>query len=120
MPVNFITVNPNYLITSEDLYLLVNASIAARQIFSQDPVKALYSIEVAPGSAVQTPADFRTYVHDNFSAVGHFIGSVPMLPRDMGGAVDTELMVYGINGVRVAGRNFSQFSGIVIILISGP
>jgi len=29
-----------------------------------------------------------------------------MLPREFGGAVDAELDVYGVKGVRVAGKSF--------------
>ncbi|TFK37176.1 hypothetical protein BDQ12DRAFT_724342 [Crucibulum laeve] len=94
--------NPNYLLNSNDLSLLVNTSTLSRQMFNIPSVKELYTSELLPGISVQTQTDFENYVHDNYFAVLHPIGTVPMLPRALGGAVDANLRVYGVKGVRVA------------------
>ncbi|TFK36037.1 alcohol oxidase [Crucibulum laeve] len=95
-------INPNYLLNSEDLSLLVNTSTLSRHIFNIPSVKQLYTSEVLPGVSVQTQPEFESYVHDNYFAVLHPIGTVSMLPHALGGAVDANLRVYGVKGVRVA------------------
>ncbi|TFK33633.1 hypothetical protein BDQ12DRAFT_690833 [Crucibulum laeve] len=96
------TVNPNYLITPQDFSLLVNASMLVRRIANVPSLKSLYSVELLPGSSVESEEDFTKYVHDNYVTVTHEIGTASMLPRAMGGTVDSQLRVYGVQGVRVA------------------
>ena len=99
-------VNPNYLTNAQDLSLLVNAAKLVRQIASMPVAKSLYSAELLPGSTVQTDNDFRNFVESNYSAVLHPIGTASMLPKSLGGVVDSNLRVYGVQGVRVVGKLF--------------
>ena len=55
---------------------------------------------------MQTDKDFRTFVESNYAPVFHPIGSASMLPRSFGGVVDSNLRVYGVQGVRVVGKLF--------------
>ena len=50
---------------------------------------------------MQTDSDFRTFVESNYLPVFHPIGTAAMLPRSFGGVVDSNLRVYGVQGVRV-------------------
>ena len=77
-----------------------------RKIASTPAAKSLYSVELQPGSTVQTDDDFRTFVESNYMPVFHPIGTAPMLPRSLGGVVDSNLKVYGVQGVRVVGKLF--------------
>jgi choline dehydrogenase len=99
-------VNPNYITDAQDFSLLTNATMLVRQIASTPAVKSLYSAEILPGSTVQTDNDFHTFVESNYSPVFHPIGTAAMLPRALGGVVDSNLRVYGVEGVRVAGKLF--------------
>ena len=99
-------VNPNYLTNAQDLSLLANATMLVRQIASVPAVKSLYSTEVTPGSTVQTDNDFLNFVENNYAPVFHPIGSASMLPKSFGGVVDSNLTVYGVQGVRVVGKLF--------------
>ena len=94
-------VNPNYLTNEQDLSLLANASKLLREIASTPAAKSLYSAELSPGLTVQTDSDFRTFVESNYAPVFHPIGTAAMLPRSFGGVVDSNLRVYGVQGVRV-------------------
>ncbi|KAF9002545.1 hypothetical protein BDQ17DRAFT_1357062 [Cyathus striatus] len=96
------TVNPNYLAVPQDFSLLVNTSIALRRIFTAPAIQQFVGSEIIPGADVQSDEEFVNFVTNNFAAVLHPIGSLSMLPKDLGGAVDSKLRVYGVRGVRVA------------------
>ena len=104
-------VNPNYLTNAQDFSLLANASMLVRQIASesQPAAKSLYSAELLPGPTVQTDNDFLTFVENNYAPVFHPIGTAAMLPKSLGGVVDSNLRVYGVQGVRVAGKHFYNY-----------
>ncbi|KAF8998504.1 hypothetical protein BDQ17DRAFT_1361891 [Cyathus striatus] len=95
-------VNPNYLTEAQDFSLLVNVSMVQRRLWSPPEVKQFAGTELLPGAGVQTDEDHVNYVTNNYAAIIHPIGSLPMLPQDMGGSVDSKLRVYGVQGVRVA------------------
>jgi len=103
------TLNPNYLTNAQDFSLLANASMLVRQIASIPAAKSLYSAELLPGPTVQTDNDFRTFVENNYSPVFHPIGTAAMLPRSLGGVVDSNLSVYGVQGVRVVDASIIPF-----------
>jgi len=48
-----------------------------------------------------TDLQWQEYIQNTYAPVFHPIGSVPMLPREDGGAVDPNLVVYGTKNVRV-------------------
>ena len=77
-----------------------------RQIASTSVAKSLYSSELRPGPTVQTDKDFLDFVESTYLPVLHPIGTAPMLPRSFGGVVDSNLSVYGVQGVRVVGKLF--------------
>ena len=79
-----------------------------RQIASTPAAKSLYSAEVLPGPTVGTESDFRTFVESSYNPVFHPIGTAAMLPRPLGGVVDSKLRVYGVQGVRVVGKLFNH------------
>jgi hypothetical protein len=63
-----------------------------RAILAAQPVSQYHAGEAVPGLIVA-----------NYGPVLKPIGSVSMLPRKLGGAVDADLMVYGTGNVRVVG-----------------
>ena len=77
-----------------------------RQIVSQPAAKSLFSAELLPGSTVQTDKDFFAFVESKYEPVFHPIGTAAMLPKSLGGVVDSKLRVYGVQGVRVVGKLF--------------
>lgn len=115
-------VNPNYLTNVQDFSLLINATTLLRQIASTQAAKSLYSVELLPGSTVQTENDFGTFVTNSYGPVFHPIGTAPMLPRSLGGVVDSNLRVYGVQGVRVVGELFISgyyhHDGVLTIIFS--
>ncbi|KAJ7054069.1 alcohol oxidase [Mycena amicta] len=99
------TINPNFLGNDLDVYLLANASKISRTVVGTLPFASLRGDEIWPGLTVVpengTDADWQAFVVNQYSPVLNPIGTVSMLPRDMGGAVDDNLIVYGTANVRV-------------------
>ncbi|KAG6817768.1 hypothetical protein H0H87_003176 [Tephrocybe sp. NHM501043] len=88
-----------------DLFLIGNATRIARKVFNSNPLKDYVGPEMAPGfnalAVNATDAEVQAYALSNFQPTYHPIGSVPMLPREDGGAVGPDLVVYGTSNVRV-------------------
>ncbi|KAG6894858.1 hypothetical protein C0992_004279, partial [Termitomyces sp. T32_za158] len=88
-----------------DLFLKGNSTRLARKIFNTSPLKEFVVEEVIPGLAVlpdnATDTEVQAYVISTYQPTLHPIGSVPMLPREDGGAVGPDLVVYGTTNVRV-------------------
>lgn len=56
---------------------------------------------------VYSPEDnkaIENWVKDTFLAVWHWLGTCAMKPREEGGVVDKKLNVYGVKGLKVAGK----------------
>ncbi|KAK3315910.1 hypothetical protein B0H66DRAFT_624688 [Apodospora peruviana] len=62
----------------------------------------LRPVEIIPGQDVQTDQDFADYIAESTSpSEFHPVGTCAMMPRELGGVVDEELKVYGVNRLRV-------------------
>lgn len=74
-----------------------------RRYYLDNPLAAPYRPrEVEPGAAVQTDAQWREYLEETLSpSEFHPAGTCAMLPRELGGVVDEDLRVYGVEGLRV-------------------
>ncbi len=63
---------------------------------------ALNPAEASPGSRISTDAQFADYLSQTLSPTEyHPAGTAAMMPRELGGVVDEELKVYGVQGLRV-------------------
>jgi choline dehydrogenase-like flavoprotein len=105
--------------TDYDRNVMGNATKLARTIFSTPPMTDYAVLEVVPSFAVVPPnatdEQWQAYVNAAYVQVTHPIGSVPMLPKNQGGAVDSNLLVYGTVNVRVVGKcRFENGGGILI------
>lgn len=109
--VNVVTpplVNPMYLADDFDVFLSANATKASRGIMATPPISQLIINELSPGFIVVPPnatdAQWQAFVKSNVSATIHPVGSVAMGPKEEGGCVDSNLVVYGTKNVRVVGE----------------
>jgi choline dehydrogenase-like flavoprotein len=58
--------------------------------------------EFAPGTAVTTDEQWADYITESLSpSEFHPVGTCAMMPRELGGVVNEELKVYGVQGLRV-------------------
>ncbi|KAG6812405.1 hypothetical protein H0H92_002981 [Tricholoma furcatifolium] len=103
------SVNPRFFSGPDfDLFLKGNATRLLRQIFDAQPLEPYNAGELSPGLSQipenATDSQWQDFVISSYTAVYHPIGSVAMLPREAGGAVGPDLIVYGTSNVRVVGK----------------
>lgn len=95
------SIDPSYLAHPADLQLYVAAYKWARRLASTPPLSNILTAEVYPGSSVQTDAEWETYLRQTSSTEYHPAGSCSMLPREIGGVVNSKLQVHGTSNLRV-------------------
>lgn len=95
------TIDPKYLSNPYDLAAVITAAKYMRKAAVAAPMSSIWTAEYEPGSAVQTDADWESFAKNTTLSIYHPVGTCSMLPESAGGVVDSELKVYGVNGVRV-------------------
>lgn len=95
----------DYRALSNPLEAAVMADLVrfTRTYYLENPrTKDWQATEMAPGDAVQTDAEFAEYFARSITpSEYHPAGTCAMMPRDLGGVVDQELRVYGVDNLRV-------------------
>lgn len=78
-------------------------NFARRYHRDSETVQAAFApVEVLPGANI-TGADLDFHIRNASTATSsHMSCTCPMMPRDLGGVVDTDLLVYGVSGLSVA------------------
>ena len=93
----------NFLAESIDRDCLVGAMRITRRVFEAPAMQWLGPSEVAPGTHVQTDAQFLDWVAKNAETAYHPVGTCKMgTANDPMAVVDDRLRVRGIDGLRVA------------------
>jgi choline dehydrogenase len=94
-------IDPAYYAEPEDLDTMVRGVRRARQMGSAEGLRAWGARELLPGKRTQSDDAIARYVRKNTITTYHFAGTCAMGARE-GDAVDTQLRVRGVRGVRVA------------------
>lgn len=97
-------IDPNYYAHPLDVSAHVASVKLARKMLSTPPLNDTFLGEFEPGSDKVTDEQIEAYMRANAFSDNHETGSLSMMPRDLGGVVDTNLTVYGTANVRVAGE----------------
>ncbi|KAI5803923.1 hypothetical protein EDC01DRAFT_775381 [Geopyxis carbonaria] len=85
-----------------DVAILVEGLKFARRLWSQPALQAYAPVEAVPGAGVRSEEEIREALWAGaVPSLAHPSCSCPMLPREMGGCVDTTLRVYGVQGLRI-------------------
>ncbi|KAH7360400.1 GMC oxidoreductase-like protein [Rhexocercosporidium sp. MPI-PUGE-AT-0058] len=86
-----------------DLHVAVALFKGTRTYFnSQGAMKRLTPVETKPGLNVTSNADIEDYLKRTLDpSQYHPVGTCPKMPLELGGVVDEELMVYGVEGLSV-------------------
>lgn len=84
-----------------DLALLREAVSFARQLAKAPGYTDLAPFEVVPGGNVTSDADLDAFIKGSAFSIAHPAGTSKMGAKDLGGVVDNELKVYGVQNLRV-------------------
>ncbi|SPO01614.1 related to alcohol oxidase [Cephalotrichum gorgonifer] len=106
-------INPNYFMLDWDMQEQIYAAGFIRQLYSTQPFSKLVGDETKPGlDTVPLSADDETWAEwlkDTYRSNFHPVATAAMMPREIGGVVDTNLKVYGTANVRVVDASVLPF-----------
>ena len=96
-----LAIDPNYFDHPDDLAAMVQGVRLSREIAAQPALAAWNGGEHFPGPGVESDAEFEGYIRQDVSTWFHPVGTCRMgVGADA--AVDPELRVHGVAGLRVA------------------
>lgn len=95
------SINPNYFLIDYDVQQAVGASRMGRKLANTAPLSGFVTEEVKPGLSTQTDAEWAAWLKDNYRSNYHYISTAAMMAQELGGVVDSDLLVYGTDNVRV-------------------
>ncbi|KAF9257212.1 alcohol oxidase [Marasmius fiardii PR-910] len=102
-------VDPAYWAHPLDAAAHVAGLKLGRRIIRSPPLDSIYEGEFEPGLNATSDGDVERYLKSVSNGDNHPVGTMAMLPRDLGGVVDTELRVYGTRNVRVVDASIIPF-----------
>ncbi|KAH8901341.1 GMC oxidoreductase [Thozetella sp. PMI_491] len=96
-------ITPRFLTDAFDQAIAVAISRRSRAVFSTSPLadliaNAYYDPPIGPDG---TDAEYLAWFQNTSSGADHWIGSTAMMPRHLGGVVDSSLRVYGTSNLHV-------------------
>jgi choline dehydrogenase len=95
-------INPGFLSDPVDQAVAIEAFKRTRAAFAAKAMQPiLVGPEYIPGNAIQTDAQILDYVRKNAMTIWHASCTCAMRKREYGGVLDSNLQVYGVNGLRV-------------------
>lgn len=94
-------IDPAYFHQRIDLEVLREGFKLARSVGQSDPLKGHVDQETNPGNSVQSDDDWEKWIRQHVGTEFHPSCTCSMLPRDAGGVVDKNLLVYGTKNLRV-------------------
>jgi hypothetical protein len=98
------SVDPNYWGHPIDVAAQVGGIKLARRMLRAPPMDSIFEAEFEPGVQFQTDDEIEGWLRGVVASDNHEVGTLSMLPEELGGVVDTSLKVYGTSNVRVAGE----------------
>ncbi|PPJ55034.1 hypothetical protein CBER1_01459 [Cercospora berteroae] len=106
-------INPNFFQFGCDIKQLIGTARAARDVANTSPFSELITDEVLPGyrTVPRGASDqvWGNWVKSTFRSNFHYISTAAMMPREMGGVVDSDHLVYGTANVRVVDASVMPF-----------
>jgi choline dehydrogenase-like flavoprotein len=100
-PLDAPSIDPHYLEDDDDMKTLLRSFAMAREIAASKPLAPFLRGEATPGPAVKTEAEIRAAIRLYAKTIFHPVGTCRMGVERMA-AVDPELRVRGVEGLRVA------------------
>lgn len=93
-------IDQNYMASAADRHVLRRGVRIARDVFAQKAFDPYRGEELAPGADIVTDEALDTFIRANAEADYHSVGTARM-GSDAMAAVDAELRVHGVEGLRV-------------------
>ena len=85
-----------------DIEIMVAALRINREFLKTAPMRELGPVEVVPGANVTSDEDIKTALRESVvPTYSHPCCTCPMMPEELGGVMDAELLVYGVQGLSV-------------------
>jgi len=84
-----------------DLSLFIEAFRFGRRLVQTPAIQELGPTELTPGPLLQSEEELLGFARDSVTTMFHPVGTAAMQPREIGGVVDHNLMVYGTRNLRV-------------------
>ncbi|ROV96566.1 hypothetical protein VMCG_07803 [Cytospora schulzeri] len=102
---------PRFLTDMFDQQVAIAVSRRSQILFASAPFAQVvanpyYDPVLGPNS---TDAEWLAWYKETSYGASHWVGSTAMLPRELGGVVNSELRVYGTNGLRVVDAGILPF-----------
>lgn len=96
-------IDPHYLEDETDLDVLSEGLKYILKVVQTPPLSDLVDVQLVPGPAIDLSTDekVKEFVKNNTSTTWHTCGTCSMMPRELGGVVDSKLRVYGTKNLRV-------------------
>ncbi|KAM0150371.1 hypothetical protein ACHAQE_008587 [Botrytis cinerea] len=113
-------INPNYYMFDWDITSQISTAKFIRSVFKTSPFSSFVGSETKPGlntvSANATEAEWFDWVKTAYRSNFHPVSTAAMMPREVGGVVDSKLKVYGTANVRVVDASIlpMQVSGHLV------
>ncbi|SPO24020.1 related to Glucose oxidase [Ustilago trichophora] len=104
------TIDPAYLSNPADMTILREGFKLARRVGTTAPLANYTSGESAPGTSVQSDAQWETWIRNTVGTEFHPSSTCSMLPREQGGVVGKDLKVYGTKNLRVVDASVPPIS----------
>lgn len=96
-------IQPNYLTHSDDVRVHLAGMRLLRRFLNTPELAPFLETETLPGRDVQTDDELLDFARRNGSTTYHLVGTSRMGPRtDPTAVVSDELLVHGLEGLRVA------------------
>ena len=97
-------IDPRFFSDPLDLEIMAHHLLSLEKLRSTSPLSAFFKKDgqsIPPNTTVTDLESARKYLHENAITTYHACGTAAMLPKENGGVVDQDLLVYGTSNLRV-------------------
>ncbi|KAG6009977.1 hypothetical protein E4U21_000748 [Claviceps maximensis] len=110
-PFEFPVIMPRFLTDNFDQQVAIAVARRLRDLWNSPPLTGLvadayYVPAIGPDG---TDADYLKWLQNSSVGASHWVGATAMLPRKLGGVVDSRLRVYGTKNLRVVDSGILPF-----------
>lgn len=107
------TINPNYFMLDYDIQQQTATAKMGRKVANTKPLASEIQGETTPGTSLvpenATDDMWADWLKSTYRSNFHYISTAAMMPRELGGVVDPNLLVYGTQNVRVVDASVIPF-----------